>query len=30
MEREGIGGHFLVRSTLGVDGCVGATGWGLG
>ncbi len=27
---EGVGAHSLVRSTSGVEGCVGASGWGLG
>jgi len=27
---EGVGARSLGRSTLGVEGCVGAPGWGLG
>jgi hypothetical protein len=27
---EGTGVHSLTHSTLGVEGCVGASGWGLG
>ncbi len=27
---EGVGARSLVRSTSGVEGCVGAPGWGLG
>jgi hypothetical protein len=27
---KGIGARPLVHSTLGVEGCVGALGWGLG
>jgi hypothetical protein len=30
MEGEGVGAHFLARSTSGVKGCVGVLGWGLG
>jgi len=30
MEGKGVGAHFLVHSILGVEGCVGAAGWGLG
>jgi len=30
MEGQGVGAHSLVCSTLGVEGCVGALGWGLG
>jgi hypothetical protein len=29
MEVEGIGGRSLARNTLGVEGRVGALGWGL-
>jgi hypothetical protein len=29
-KEEGIGVCSLVNSTLGVEGCVGALGWGLG
>jgi len=29
-KRQGVGTPSLVRSTLGVKGCVGALGWGLG
>jgi hypothetical protein len=29
-EREGIGASSLARNTSGVEGCVGALGWGLG
>ncbi len=27
---KGVGVHSLFRNTLGVEGCVGALGWGLG
>lgn len=29
MEWEGVGVHYLVRNTLGVDGCARTLGWGL-
>jgi len=29
-EEEGIGVHFLAHNTLGVEGCAGAPGSGLG
>ncbi len=29
-EREGVGACSLTHSTLGLEGCVGAPGWGLG
>jgi hypothetical protein len=29
MKGEGVGVHSLIRSTLGVEGRVGALGWGL-
>ncbi len=29
-EGEGVGVHSLACSILGVEGCVGASGWGLG
>jgi hypothetical protein len=30
MEKEGVGVHNLAHNTLGVEGRVGASGWGLG
>jgi len=30
IEGEGVGVHSSVRSTSGVEGCVGTLGWGLG
>jgi hypothetical protein len=30
LEGEGVGAHSLACSTLGVEGCAGAPGWGLG
>jgi len=30
MEGEGVGARSLVHNTLGVEGHVGAPGWGLG
>jgi len=30
MEGEGVRGCSLARNTLGVKGCAGALGWGLG
>jgi hypothetical protein len=30
MERYGLGARSLARRTLGVEGCLGALGWGLG
>ncbi len=29
-EELGVGACFLARNTLGVEGCVGVLGWGLG
>jgi hypothetical protein len=28
-EREGVGAHYLVHNTSGVEGRVGVSGWGL-
>jgi len=30
VEGEGVGVHFLVHSTSGVEGCAKVPGWGLG
>jgi hypothetical protein len=30
MEGKEVGARSLIRSTSGVEGCVGASGWGLG
>jgi hypothetical protein len=30
MEEQGVGASSLARSTLGVEGRAGASGWGLG
>ncbi len=30
LEEQGVGARSLARSTLGVERCAGASGWGLG